>query len=201
MAEMGLRATTTTTAAAAATAATASSKAPAIFFVDESGLKIDLARPYGRMLKGVRVVDAKPRCCGQNLSLVAVLGKEGIVGSRQVDGPINGAGFLCFLNEVLVPKLAAGDVVIMDNASIHKVEGVREAIQACGARLIYLPAYSPDFNPIEEAFSKLKALVRRWLGFGERTREALRAAVRRALRAITPQDALGWFTHAGYRYE
>jgi transposase len=112
-----------------------------------------------------------------------------------LDGSADGAAFEMYIEQILAPSLRPGQIVILDNLSIHLGPGVKEAIEARGCQLLLLPAYSPDFSPIEGAFSKLKAILRR---VGARTREALQDAIIEALPRITPQDALGWFRHCGY---
>ncbi len=113
-----------------------------------------------------------------------------------LEGAAGGAAFGVYIEQILAPSLQPGQIVIMDNLSIHKGQKVRQVIEACGCQLLFLPSYSPDFSPIEEAFSKLKALLMRT---GARTREALQEAIIQALSTITAQDAQGWFQHCGYR--
>ena len=128
-------------------------------------------------------------------TFVGALGAAGLVARRVLDGPVNGLRFLAYVREVLVPCLTPGVAVVTDNLRSHKVAGVREAIEGAGGRLVYLPPYSPDLNPIEMAFSKLKGLLRR---AAERTAEGLRAALERLAGAVTPEDARAYIRHAGY---
>ena len=121
---------------------------------------------------------------------------RGIEAVMTVESATDGDVFLAYLEQVLCPKLKAGDVVVMDNLSAHQVEGVRELIAASGAELLYLPPYSPDFNPIEKAWSKLKQLLRTAKA---RTAEALQQAIAEALKAVTADNAAAWFRHCGYR--
>lgn len=157
-----------------------------------------MAREYGRAPSGERVEDDKPYNHGENVSLVGALGLSGLRTLMTLGGAIDGVAFVAFVRIFLVPMLRPGDIVMMDNLSVHKVVGVREAIQAAGATLHYLPSYSPDLNPIERCWSKLKALLR---SAGARTREALDSAIAEAMKAITAADAAGWFTHGGYFYQ
>jgi len=127
--------------------------------------------------------------------MLAALGLGGVSAPMTVNGAVDGAVFLAYVREVLCPTLSAGDIVVMDNLSAHKVVGVVEAIAARGARVEYLPPYSPDLNPIEKCWSKLKTALRRAKA---RTREALEAALKEALRQITEADVRAWFVHCGY---
>ena len=129
------------------------------------------------------------------LTTLGALTLRGIVGAMTVESATDGEVFLAYLEQVLGPQLQAGDVVVMDNLSAHKVAGVRELITARGAELLYLPPYSPDFNPIEQCWSKVKLILRT---LKARTAEALEQAVAQALAAITPENARAWFAHCGY---
>jgi transposase len=168
----------------------------ALVFVDESGSNQAMARDYGRAPRGQRALGAKPVHRGRHVTMVGALGLVGVVAAMMVEGFVDGATFLAFVQEVLVPQLQPGQVVVLDNLKAHKVAGVREAIEAVGARLLYLPPYSPDFSPIEECWSKIKAILR---AKAARTLGHLWQAITEAFAAITSQDAQGWFTHAGYR--
>jgi transposase len=167
-----------------------------LVFVAESGSNQALARGYGRAPRGPRAPGAKPVQRGRPVTRVGALGLVGVVAAMLVDGCVDGAAFLAFVQEVLVPQLHPGPVVVRDTLTAHQVAGVREARQAAGARLVYLPPYSPDFSPIEECWSKIKAIVRTKAA---RTLEQLWQAITEAFAAITSQDAQGWFTPAGYR--
>lgn len=129
------------------------------------------------------------------MTLIAALSLQGMTASLILDGAANGLAFEIYVEQVLTPHLTAGQSVVMDNLSIPKGVKVRNAIEARGCQLLFLPSYSPDLSPIEEAFSKLKAALRR---ASARTREALEEAICQALELITAQDALGWFSHCGY---
>lgn len=131
----------------------------------------------------------------KTLSILSAIGTAGVVATMLVEAPTDGEVFLSYLEQVLGPKLLPGQTVVMDNLAAHKVAGVREAIEARGAKLLYLPPYSPDFNPIEKAWSKLKQYLRR---VKARTVEQLQQAIALALPTITPGNAQAWFRHAGY---
>lgn len=154
-----------------------------------------MARLRGRAPKGQRCRAAVPHGHWKTTTFVAGLRLSGFDATMLLDGPMNADGFRAYIAQVLVPSLAPGDVVVMDNLPAHKVAGVREAIEAAGARLLYLPPYSPDFNPIEMAFSKLKALLRK---AAKRSLDALWATVAEAIKALTPSDCRNYFAHAGY---
>lgn len=154
-----------------------------------------MTRNYGRAPRGQRVKEATPQGHWQTVTMLAVLTVRGLEAPMTIAEPTDGDIFLAYLEQVLCPQLRPGQVVIMDNLSAHKVEGVRQQIEAAGARLLYLPPYSPDLNPIEPAWSKLKQLLR---AAKARTSEALETAVAEALAAITPANAIAWFSHCGY---
>jgi transposase len=164
-------------------------------FVDESGANVTLARRYGWAPKGERVHGSVPRNYGENLTLVASLSLEGIEAPMLLEGALDSRAFVQYVERFLVPTLRPGEVVIWDNLAVHKRAPVRAAIHAAGCRVLFLPSYSPDFNPIEHAFSKIKAYLRR---VGARTQEALEAAMAEAIELITAADATGYFGHCGY---
>jgi transposase len=168
-----------------------------VVFIDETWAKTNMTRTYGRSERGTRVIEHVP--CGrwETTTFVGALRADGFVAPLTVDGPINGCVFLSWVEQHLVPTLSAGDVVVMDNLSSHKVAGVREAIESVGAELRYLPPYSPDLNPIELAFSKLKKLLR---DGAERTVDKLWNLCGRILDEFTPQECRNYFKHCGYRY-
>ena len=165
-----------------------------LVFVDEMGAHTSLAPLCGYSPKGQRVHLQVPRNRGSNTTLLASMTLGGMGETMAVEGSTNREVFEAYVEHALTPKLEAGQVVIMDNLSAHKPARVRQLIEERGCELVYLPAYSPDFNPIEEAFAKLKALLRK---AGARTREALIEAMGRALEAVTAQDACGFFEHRG----
>ena len=164
-------------------------------FLDESGSNIALTRLYARAPKGKRAHGSIPRNRGKNMTLIASLSLQGLGESLILDGSANGEIFEISVEQILAPSLQPGQMVIMDNLSIHKGNKVRQLIEARGCQLLFLPAYSPDLSPIEEAFSKVKAVLRR---IGARTREALQEALEYALTTVSASDASGWFSHCGY---
>jgi transposase len=166
-----------------------------VVVVDECGSNIALTPLYARAPKGQRAYGSVPRNRGKNMTLIAALSVQGMTASMILDGSANSAAFEVYMEQILAPSLTTGQIVVMDNLSIHKGAKVRSAIEARGCQLLFLPSYSPDLSPIEEAFSKLKTALRR---AGARTREALEQAICQALELITAQDALGWFAHCGY---
>ena len=166
-----------------------------LVFVDESGSNKAMAPRYGYAPKGERSLGKVPRNRGRNTSMLAAMNPQGLVGTMTVEGTTNKEVFLTYLEEVLCPALRPGQIVIMDNLAVHKNEFVRERIEGAGCRLLFLPAYSPDFNPIEHAFSKLKGFLRKAKA---RTQEALEAAITAGLATITAQDAQGWFKHCEF---
>ncbi len=164
-------------------------------FVDECGSNMGLAPLRARAPKGERARGSAPRNRGKNTTLLASMSAGGMGPSLAVEGGTTKAVFEAYVGRVLAPSLSPGRVVVMDNLSAHKGERVKELVEAKGCEVLFLPSYSPDFSPIEEAFSKLKALLRRAQA---RTKEALLEEIGRALDAITPGDARGWFGHCGY---
>ncbi len=167
-----------------------------LVFVDEMGANISLAPLYGWSRRGERAFVSVPRNWGKNITLLASMSLEGIGPCLAVEGSTTTEVFEAYLEHVLAPTLRAGQVVVMDNLTAHKGERVSELIEGRGCELIYLPPYSPDFNPIEEAFAKLKALLRK---AEARSREVLIEAMGRALEALTVSDARSFFEHRGYR--
>jgi transposase len=154
-----------------------------------------MTRRYGRAQYGRRVADAVPKNFGSNVTILGALSCNGLDAVMTVEGATDTAVFRAYVEQVLVPTLVADDVVVMDNLSVHKVSGIREAIEATGARLMYLPPYSPDYSPIESCWSKLKAILRKAKA---RSREALDEALTQAIEHITQSDAKGWFNLCGY---
>jgi transposase len=164
--------------------------------VDECGSNIALTPLYARAPKGERVHGSVPRNRGKNTTLLASLSLSGVGASMIIEGAVNAAAFEVYVEQILAPSLSAGQIVVLDNLSVHKGARVRQLIEAKGCELFFLPAYSPDYSPIEETFSKVKAFLRR---VGARTHEALQEAIGQALETVTAHDALGWFTHCGYQ--
>ena len=166
-----------------------------LVFVDESWASTNMARRYGRCRRGERLRMGVPHGHWKTTTFIAGLRNSGIVAPFVIDCPVNREVFETWVEHVLVPELAAGDVVIMDNLSSHKGPRVRALIEAAGAGLRYLPPYSPDFNPIENAFAKLKALLRKEAA---RTIDALWSAIGRLIDLITPTECVNMFAAAGY---
>jgi transposase len=167
-----------------------------LVFLDETWASTDMTRRYGRSPSGTRLIMPVPRGHWKTTTFVAGLRADGLSAPTVVDGAMTGELFEAYVKQQLVPTLKAGDVVIMDNLAVHKRAGVLEAIESVGARLLYLPAYSPDLNPIEQAFSKLKALLRK---AGERTVEGLWRLLGRLLDEFPPAECRNFLTHCGYR--
>ena len=171
---------------------------PARFvFVDECGTNITLRRLYARAPRGERAFGKAPRNWDKNITLIAAMSAEGMAQSMSVEGATDGAAFVeAYVKHFLLPTLKEGQVVVMDNLQAHKSRRVGKLIESAGASVLFLAPYSPDFSPIEEAFSKIKAI----LGSIEaRTQETLVEAIAQALDAVSQGDALGWFSHCGYR--
>jgi transposase len=166
-----------------------------LLFLDESGVNLAMTRLYGRAPRGERVTGSAPQNYGAGVTLVAVLGAGGVRAAMSVAGPTDTLVPVSFIREVLAPRLRRGDILVMDNLAVHKTLSVREAVRQAGARLLYLPPYSPDLNPIEQCWSKVKASLRKAQA---RTREALGDALREAFAAVTQGDAKNWFRHCGY---
>ena len=166
-----------------------------LVFIDETGTATNMARRRGRCRRGERLIGRVPHGHWKTTTFVAGLRHDAITAPMVIDRPMNGVIFKAYVERMLAPTLAPGDIVVMDNLSSHKVDGVRRAIEARGATLLYLPPYSPDLNPIEMAFAKLKALLRK---AAERSVDALWQRIGKILDAITPQECRNYFHHAGY---
>jgi transposase len=166
-----------------------------LVIVDETGSRINLTPLYAYAPRGERAIGTVPRNYGANLTLIASLSLQGMGEAMLLDGSADAAAFETYIEQCLSPSLHEGQIVILDNLSIHLGPRVKQAIEARGCQMLFLPAYSPDFSPIEGAFSKLKTILRR---VGARTHEALQDAIIQALPALTAKDALGWFRHCGY---
>jgi len=164
-------------------------------FIDETWATTNMTRRYGRAPAGQRLVEAVPHGHWKTTTFVAALGADGLTAPLVVDGAMTGDLFVAYVERVLVPTLRAGDIVVMDNLSSHKRAEVRQAIEGAGGTLLYLPPYSPDLNPIEQAFAKLKALLRK---ARERTVEGLWAFLGRALDAFTAPECRNYLRHCGY---
>jgi transposase len=166
-----------------------------LVFVDESSTNIALIPRYGRAPKGERARGRAPRNWGKNVTLISSITLEGMGPSMSIEGPSETDSFGIYMREILTPHLRSGQIVLMDNLSVHTSGWVRDLIEGRGCQLWLLPAYSPDMNPIEEAFSKVKAVLRRAKA---RVLEALFEATEDALLAVSSEDARGYFGHCGY---
>ena len=164
-------------------------------FIDETAISTKMTRTHGRCAIGERLIARVPFGHWHTTTFIAALREDGLTAPMALDGAMNGPSFLAYVEQILAPTLQRGDIVIMDNVQTHKVDGVRQAVEAVGARLLYLPAYSPDLNPIEQAFAKLKALLRKACA---RTRQALWRALRKAIAAFTPDECANFLENAGY---
>jgi transposase len=164
-------------------------------FIDETWASTNMARRHGRCLRGERLRIGVPHGHWKTTTFVGALTLRGFIAPFVLDGPINRDAFETYIEKVLCPALQPDDIVIMDNLSSHKSPAVREMIEAAGARLLYLPPYSPDFNPIEKAFSKLKALLRK---AAERTLEGLWTKIGDLIQLVIPDECRNYFTATGY---
>jgi transposase len=169
-----------------------------LVFVDESGFHTSMDRLRSRAPRGERAYGKVPRNRGKNTTLIASMSLFGMGEAVCVRGATDAEVFEAYVERFLAPTLSEGQVVVMDNLGAHRPRRVRELIEKRGAELVFLPPYSPDLSPIEEAFSKIKGLVRK---AGARSHEALLGAMAQALSAVTPTDAAGWFGHCGYEVE
>ena len=166
-----------------------------LVFIDETSTNTAMVRLRGRCPRGIRLIDHVPHGHWKTITFIAGLRRRAMVAPFMLDGPMNATSFMAYLKRCLVPTLKRGDIVMMDSLPVHKVAGVREAIEAAGARLRYLPKYSPDLNPIEQAFSKLKAHLRK---SAERTIPRLSRRIGALMAAFSPQECANYFRHAGY---
>jgi transposase len=166
-----------------------------LVFIDETGTATDMAPLRGRCRRGERLIGRVPHGHWKTTTFVAALRRGALDAPFVVDRPMNGTIFKAYVEQVLAPTLKPGDIVIMDNLASHKVAGIREAVQAAGATLVYLPPYSPDLNPIEQAFAKLKTLLRR---AAARSIHDLWDAIGKLIDAFTPHDCRNFFANAGY---
>ena len=171
-----------------------------LVFVDESGFHLAMTPSYARASKGERTYSQVPRNRGENTSFLAALSLNGLQAPMTLQGSVDGLAFETYVEQVLVQTLAPGQIVVLDNHRIHKGDKVAELLASKGCSLLFLPPYSPDLNPIEEAFSKIKTFVK---ARQARARDTLDQAIATALKTLTLQDILGWFAHSGYnsRYQ
>ena len=163
-----------------------------LVFVDETGSNLAMTRRYARSLQGNRAYGDAPYQRGNNLTLIGAMALRGLIGEMTLPGATDGLAFKTYVTQVLVPNLWTGACVVMDNLPAHKVTGIREAIEAVGAKVVYLSPYSPDFSPIENCWSKVKEFLR---ARAARTYAQLDQAITDALATVTTKDIIGWFTH------
>ncbi len=164
-------------------------------FVDESAVNTAMTRRYGRAPRGERAHDSAPRNYGTHTSVIGAMGLRGLVAALTVEGAVDTECFNAYAEQVLGPRLRRGDVVVLDNLTAHRASRIEEVAEARGAQVLWLPPYSPDYSPIEQCWSKIKAYLR---GAKARTREALEEALTAALGLVTKADIRGWFKHCGY---
>jgi transposase len=164
-------------------------------FIDETSVNIAMARRYSRSPIGKRAYGKVPRNHGTPTSLVAALSPDGLGAALTIQGAFDGIAFGVYVKQVLCPTLKPGQIVVMDNSSVHKSASIRECIEAAKCQLLFLPPYSPDFSPIENCFSKIKTCLRK---LAARSQEALDQAITTAYNLVTANDAVGWFRHCGY---
>lgn len=167
-------------------------------FLDETGLRLDACRRYGRAPGGQRVGQAVPLKRGPSLTLIGTLSPQGLGAVQLFEGALNYERFALYVSQFLAPTLRSGDVLVLDNLAVHKIDGLREWLAERGVQVLFLPPYSPDFSPIEQAWSKLKTAVRTAQA---QSREVLEAAVQAAIDWISSHDAQHWFDHCGYHVQ
>lgn len=164
-------------------------------FIDETGVNLALARLYGRARRGQRATGAVPKNYGESVTLIGAIDRNGLFASLTFRGATDTLAMTVFLKEVLLPQLKPGDCVVWDNLAVHKTRAVRQLFDEAGVELLFLPPCSPDLNPIEMCWSKLKTYLR---AVGARTYEALSEAISAAIKLITATDARNWMRHCGY---
>jgi transposase len=168
---------------------------PRLKFLDESGVNLGLTRLYGRAAPGERVVEATPGISGPHYTVVATLGVDGVQAPLLFEGSMTAVAFDTYVEDVLAPTLQRGEILLMDNLSAHKSGQAQARLEARGVQVVFLPPYSPDLNPIEHCWGKVKQALR---AAKARTWDALIAALRDALLSVAPSDVLAWFAHCGY---
>jgi len=167
-----------------------------LIFVDETSTHTAMTRRYARAPRGQRAYGHVPRNHGTNLSVIGALGLRGMIATMSVDGAVDTEIFDVFVSQVLVPALQPGDVVLLDNLTVHHASTIEQAVSTVGGTVLFLPSYSPDFSPIEPCWSKLKTFLR---GCAARTHALLEDALTNALQTLSPEDLQGWFRHCGYQ--
>ena len=168
-----------------------------LVFIDETAVTTKMVRHHGRSPRGERLVASVPHGHWKTLTLVAALRIDGLTAPYVIDGTMDGPSFLAYVEQILAPTLRKGDIVFMDNLRTHKIDGVRQAVEAVGAKVRYLPAYSPDLNPIEMAFSKLKTALRKG---AVRTVTTLMKLIGKLIKTFAPEQCANYFRHAGYAW-
>lgn len=166
-----------------------------LIFIDETGVNLAMTRTYARAAKGERAYGGRPLQRGENITLIGAIALSGFLGAMTVNGGTNTDVFRVYVEQILVPCLWPGAIVVMDNLPAHKVKSISEIIAAAGARVVYLSAYSPDFNPIENCWSKLKEYLR---SVAARTRDLLEEGITNAINLVTSSDLNNWFAHCCY---
>jgi len=166
-----------------------------LIFIDETSVNTNMARAYGRGVEGERVIGRVPFAAWKTLTFVAALRCDCMTAPMLIKGAMNGEAFLAYIEQCLVPTLTRGDIVVMDNVPSHKVDGIQAAIEGAGATLRYLPPYSPDLNPIENAYSACKAFLRKC---AERTEQAVSRRIGQFVRRLQPEACANFFAYAGY---
>lgn len=167
-----------------------------VVVLDETGFNLAMTRGYARSISGTRAESARPANKGKNVTLLSAMTTQGALAWSIFDGALTGKIFLTWLDEELVPRLRPGQLVVMDNLSVHKVAGVREKIESAGATLVYLPPYSPELSPIELMWSWVKSWMRR---FEVRNRDIIPAVLKKILQIVDPTACANWFRHCGWR--
>ncbi|MBC1223347.1 IS630 family transposase [Nostoc sp. UCD121] len=169
-----------------------------LIFIDETGINLAMTRHYGRSVGGGRVYDERPGNKGKNITVIGAMSDEGLIATMTFPGSLNTASFLVFIEQILLPQLWMGAIVVMDNLPVHYANTAKYLIESVGAKTKFLPPYSPDLSPIELCWSKLKEILR---SAQARTSDALHQAVTIAVNAITDENALNWFNHCGLFFE
>lgn len=169
-----------------------------LVFIDETGVNLAMTRHYGRGENGVRVYDERPGNKGKNITLIGAMSDEGLIATMTFLGSLNTASFLVFIEQILLPQLWMGAIIVMDNLPVHYANTAKYLIESVGAKIKFLPPYSPDLSPIELCWSKLKEILR---SAKTRTFDALDVAITMAVNAITDENALNWFNHCGLFFE
>lgn len=165
-------------------------------FLDEAGATTILTRLYARALGGARTTEAVPRNYGESTSMIATLGVDGVAAPMLIEGSVNTEVFNAYCEEVLQPTLKPGDIIVLDNLGAHRASRIEEIVARCGAQVLWLPPYSPDYSPIELMWSKVKAYLKK---VKARTQAELEAAIAEALKTVTISDCQNWFRHCGYQ--